>query len=496
MTTVGASTLSGTGFALAAAINSPDSVAGDYAALEGAITQPLTESGDVTADLTAADPVDACVPLANTIDGIALIARGACSFVAKVENAVAAGASAVLMYTDSRPKTVMGGPPSPTTLSVPGVMIDNADGVALLDELTAGNTVNGTLSAGNFTTEVLEGNIMADFSSRGPYLVESDWLKPDITAPGVRILAAYSPDQADGSAGDIFGYLQGTSMSSPHIAGLAALVVQAHPDWSPAQVKSALMTTARQDLVKEDGATPTDPFDYGAGHVDPNKAVDPGLTYDAGLIDYLAATCGTVSPLISPSDCDFVENTLGFSTEPADLNLPSIAIGQLPGSQTITRTVTAVRGYKGPHGFYGSNGPRTYYAMVEEPEGYSVEVSPSSMRLRPGETATYEVTITNESAPPGQWFFGSLTWTDKRKHSVRSPIAVNGVALIAPPEIEEEGTEGGLDFDVTFGYTGDYTAGTHGINEPLISAGTVEDDPGQQLPVPRAGYDVLRLPVP
>ena len=134
---------------------------------------------------------------------------------------------------------------------------------------------------------------MAGFSSRGPYPVESDWIKPDITAPGVRILAAYSPDQADGSAGDIFAYLQGTSMSSPHIAGLGALIIEAHPDWSPAQVKLSFMTTARQDVVKEDGATPADPFDYGAGHVDPNKAVDPGLTYDVGLFDYLIASCGT-----------------------------------------------------------------------------------------------------------------------------------------------------------------------------------------------------------
>ncbi|MDX1508498.1 MAG: S8 family serine peptidase, partial [Woeseiaceae bacterium] len=481
VTTVGASTLSGTGFALAAAINSPPSVAGDYAALEGAITQPLTESGDVTDDVTAADPVDACVPLANTIDGIALIARGTCAFTTKVENAVAAGASAVLMYTDSRPKTVMGGTATPITLSIPGVMIDNADGLALLDELTAGNTVNGTLSAGNFTTEALEGNIMAGFSSRGPYLVESDWLKPDITAPGVRILAAYSPDQADGSAGDIFSYLQGTSMSSPHIAGLAALVIQAQPDWSPAQVKSALMTTARQDVVKEDGATAGDPFDFGAGHVDPNKAVDPGLTYDAGLIDYLAASCGTVSPLISPSDCDFVESVLGFSTDPADLNLPSIAIGQLPGSQTVTRTVTAVRGYKGPHGFYGSNRSRTYHAVVDAPEGYNVEVSPSYLRLRPGESATYEVTITNETAPPGEWFFGSLTWTDHKDHNVRSPIAVNGVAIIAPAERINEGPDGSDEFDITFGYTGDYSAGTHGLNDPSLSLSVVEDDPGNSF---------------
>ena len=347
VTSVAASTHSGIAYAIAMTVNSPANVAGDYTALEGAITQPLSVSGAVIDDIVAAEPIDACTPLTNSIDGkIALIARGACTFVAKVENAVDAGASAVLMYTDARPKTVMGGAATPKTSSIPGVMIDNDIGLALLAEVDAGNAVNVTLSPGIFVEEAIEGNIMAGFSSRGPYRTEGDWIKPDITAPGVRILAANTPDQADGSPGDLFGYLQGTSMSSPHIAGLAALVREAHPDWSPAQVKSALMTTARQDVVKEDGATPADPFDFGAGHVDPNKAIDPGLTYDAGLIDYLAASCGTVTPLISASDCEFVEDALGLSVDPADLNLASIGVAELPGTQTVTRTVTAVNGYK------------------------------------------------------------------------------------------------------------------------------------------------------
>lgn len=477
VTSVGASTLSGTGFALAATINSPASVAGDYTALEGAITGSLTELGPVTDDLVAADPIDACTPLENDIGGkIALIARGACTFTSKIENAVLAGASAVLMYTDNRPKTVMGGTTTPLTSSIPGVMIDNAPGLAILAELEAGSTVNATLSAGNFTTEELEGNIMAGFSSRGPYLTETDWLKPDITAPGVRILAAYSPDQSDGSGGDVFAYLQGTSMSSPHIAGLGALVKQAHPDWSAAQIKSALMTTARQDVVKEDGTTPADPFDFGAGHVDPNGAVDPGLTFDAGFFDYLAASCGTATPLVSAGFCDLLKS-VGFSLEPADLNLPSIAIGELPGTQTVTRTVTAVRGYKGPHGFYADNDPRQYTAVVEAPPGFDVQVSPSTLYLRNGESASYEVTITSVDAPPREWRFGSLTWVGDGERDVRSPIAVNAVAIVAPESLSQTGPSGADSFDITFGYTGDYTAGVHGLNDAGLTLSTVEDDP-------------------
>ncbi len=485
---VGASTLSGTGFALAATINSPASVAGDYAALEGAITQPLSESGPITDDLVAADPLDACDPLVNSIDGkIALIARGTCTFTSKVENAVNAGASAVLMYSDDRPKTVMGGTTTALTSSIPGVMIDNEPGLALADALAGGAVVNASLSSGNFITEELEGNIMAGFSSRGPYTTESDWIKPDITAPGVRILAAYSPDQADGSAGDLFAYLQGTSMSGPHIAGLGALVREAHPNWSPAQIKSALMTTARQNAFKEDGVTPADPFDFGAGHVDPNGAVDPGLTYDAGLFDYLVASCGTATPLFVSEDCDFIRDVLGISTEAADLNLPSIGIGQLPGSQTVTRTVTAVEGFKRNsgwgwgHGNKNGNGPTPYHAKIEAPDGYAVHVSPDSLSLNAGDSASYELTVTNESAPPGEWRFGAITWVDSSGHEVRSPIAVNGVAIVAPDEIRDSGPDGSLDFDITFGYTGDYTAGVHGLNDAGLWLAEVEDDPGNSF---------------
>lgn len=468
VTSVAASTLSGTGFALAAKINSPASVAGNYAALEGAITRPLAETGPITNDLVAANPIDACLPIAPIGGKIALIARGTCTFVVKMTNAKLAGASAVLMYTTSTsPKTVMGGTATPDTLSIPGVMIDNAPGLAILAELTGGTAVNATLSAGTFIKEKLVGNIMAGFSSRGPFPTVGDWIKPDITAPGVQILAGATPEPNDGSAGDFFQYLQGTSMSSPHIAGLAALIKQKHKKWSPAMIKSALMTTARRNVVKEDGATPADPFDFGAGHVDPNKAIDPGLVYDAGLYDYLAASCGTVTPLVSEAGCGYLES-LGFSRDPADLNLPSIGIDGLPGSQTIRRTVTNV----------GKEDNASYVAEVKAPKGYTVKVRPQALYLRKGKSATYEVTITNVSAPPGEWRFGSLTWKDDDEHhKVRSPIAVNASALVAPEEISGEGSDGATSFDVTFGYNGPYTAGAHGLVEPFLTLFDVTDDP-------------------
>src|SRR5690606_29419917 len=155
-----------------------------------------------------------------------------------------------------------------------------------------------------------------------PNLAVADLMVPDITAPGVKILAA-------GPAGDDFAYLQGTSMASPHIAGIGALLKQAHPDWSPAAIQSAIITTARQNLVKEDGATPATPFDMGAGYVVPNSAVNPGLVYDAGIYDYLGFICGKADEAASvPNNygisCGAFENA-GYLGG-ADYNQPSITV--------------------------------------------------------------------------------------------------------------------------------------------------------------------------
>src|SRR3970282_2639687 len=141
---------------------------------------------------------------------------------------------------------------------------------------------------------------MAYFSSRGPggLPASPDIIKPDVTAPGVQILAGNSPAAGVDASGELFQAIQGTSMSSPHGAGLFALLKQAHPDWSPAAAKSAMMTTARQDVTKEDATTPPDPFDMGAGHVDPsdpagaaNAMFNPGIVYEAGFNQYLGFLC-------------------------------------------------------------------------------------------------------------------------------------------------------------------------------------------------------------
>lgn len=344
---------------------------------------------------------------------------------------------------------------------VPTVHVDHVDGAAIRAYAqTAGATA--TLAGGIY--EAVEAPAVAAFSSRGPALAGAGvLLKPDIMAPGVDVLAAVAPP---GNNGRNFDFYSGTSMSSPHIAGIAALIMDAHPDWSPMMVKSAIMTTA-STMTNEDDPIPGGYFDYGAGQVVPNSAGDPGLVYDAGWNDWLGFLCGT-SNAVDPSTCALLES-FGYSTDPSDLNYPSVASGSLCGPQTIYRTVTNV----GPAG--------TYNVSVDAPAGIDVTVDPASLTLGAGESATYGVTLVpNTTAVVGDYTFGSLTWSDGM-HNVRSPIAVKPVTFAVPAEVSGVGIEGSLEFEVTFGFSGAYTAAPHGLEPALMTEGNVPDDPGDSF---------------
>jgi hypothetical protein len=320
---------------------------------------------------------------------------------------------------------------------------------------------------------------MAAFSSRGPNRLSADIIKPDVTGPGVQILAGWSPFPDPGSVpGELFAAIAGTSMSSPHVAGAFALLKQAHPNWTPAIAKSALMTTAYQDVAKEDGVTPADPFDFGAGHMRPGgkpqkgSMFQPGLAYDAGLFEYAAFTCGMDLGVFTPGSCAFLES-IGIPTDPSDLNLPSIGVAELAGAQTVTRTVTSVA---------NDSGWRIYDVSVVPPEGFAVTVKPSTLRLKRGQSATYEVTITHVSAPVGAWSFGSLTWAERSgQYHVRSPIAVSAALFGAPSLVTGSGASGSASFNVGFGYTGSYTAAAHGLVPATVILDSVEQDPDQSF---------------
>ncbi|XP_027350604.1 subtilisin-like protease Glyma18g48580 [Abrus precatorius] len=268
--------------------------------------------------------------------------------------------------------------------------------------------------------------VMASFSSRGPNRIQPSILKPDVTAPGVNILAAYSLVASasnllsDTRKGFPFNVLQGTSMSSPHVAGIAGLLRTLHPNWSPAAIKSAIMTTATKldntnkpirDAFDKKLATP---FAYGSGHVRPDLAIDPGLVYDLTLTDYLNFLCasGYDQQLISALNFNRTFICSG-SHRVTDLNYPSITLPNLGLKPVnITRTVTNV----GP--------PSTYNAKAQLP-AHNIAVVPNSLTFKKvGEKKTFQVIVQAKSAiKRGEYQFGDLQWTNG-KHVVRSPITV------------------------------------------------------------------------
>ncbi|GMI99050.1 hypothetical protein like AT1G01900 [Hibiscus trionum] len=276
--------------------------------------------------------------------------------------------------------------------------------------------------------------LMAAFSSRGPNEVGPDLIKPDVTAPGMNILAAWppltSPTQLKSDKRSVlFNVVSGTSMSCPHVSGLAALLKSVHKDWSPAAIKSALMTTAyvhdnmnRQIMdVAFSNTTMATPFAFGSGHVDPEKASDPGLIYDITPEDYQNYLC-TLN--YSASQIALFTGK-GFTCpktstlQPGDLNYPSFAVNfkrnSKTNSVTFKRTVTHV-------GIPGV----TYVVQKNEPTGVSMVIEPQILKFeKPGQKLSYKITFAQNKEPTVQdSSFGSVAWVYSDTYHVRSSIAV------------------------------------------------------------------------
>ncbi|KAJ7951043.1 Subtilisin-like protease [Quillaja saponaria] len=276
--------------------------------------------------------------------------------------------------------------------------------------------------------------VMAAFSSRGPSVVGPDVIKPDVTAPGVNILAAWPPITSptllkSDKRHVLFNIISGTSMSCPHVSGIAALIKSVHRDWSPAAIKSALMTTAytlnnRRDPIADVGSNNSqsaNPFAFGSGHVDPESASDPGLIYDITSQDYLNYLCSlkynsTQITLLSRGNFTCPKNEV---FQLGDLNYPSFSVllDKRSGKTNVTykRTVTNV-----------GTCTSTYAVHVEEPTGVSVVVEPRNLKFeKVGEKLSYNVTFLayGRTRYAGGSSFGSLIWASG-KYTVRSPIAV------------------------------------------------------------------------
>jgi len=325
---------------------------------------------------------------------------------------------------------------------VPSIHLSHLDRPAV--KAAAATNAVATISKGTIVTNA-PAPFTASFSSRGPLLAGGgDLLKPDIIAPGQDVLAAVAPP---GNNGRLFDLYSGTSMSSPHMTGLGALLKQAHPDWSPAAIKSAFMTTAYQ---RNDYA----PFAWGAGHVDPTKAADPGLVFDNNFDDWLSFLKGQGL---------FTGNVP--TMDASDLNLASIAIGDLAGSQTVKRSATSV----------GSQS-ETYTASVEGLAGITVTPSAASFTAAPGSTTDWTVTFTRTTAPLNVYATGFIVWTGNRGHVVRMAVTVKPVALAAPIEVTAT-TSTSTSWTVKTGYAGTLAATMRGLVPATASPFTVSEDP-------------------
>jgi subtilisin family serine protease len=240
------------------------------------------------------------------------------------------------------------------------------------------NTHSGELAS--FTSgekTAVRGDVMTSFSSRGPL---GDFLKPDVTSVGIQVLAGHSPQHVSvvgGPPGELFQAIAGTSMSSPHSAGAAALVKAGHPDWTPGQIKSALMTASTQDVLKEDGVTPATPFDRGAGSVRPNRSLNPTVTFDETADAYAASARDPLGRI--------------------HLNLASINAPTMPGVIETDRTFRNVSGVTQKFSF-----------SVIAPAGATIDVKPANPEVAAGATQKIKVTIDATALAVGQ-YFGQIT---------------------------------------------------------------------------------------
>ncbi|XP_006339270.2 subtilisin-like protease SBT1.7 [Solanum tuberosum] len=313
-----------------------------------------------------------------------------------------------------------------TTLAVYDVFsmtqVSYKDGQEIINYMKSTSTPVATISYKGTKIGDKHAPTVAYFSSRGPCLQSQGILKPDIIGPGVNVLAAWptpiegETTSASASSSSTFNILSGTSMSCPHLAGVAALLKSAHPDWSPAAIKSAIMTTADlvnlgNDPIQDETLEPADLLAIGSGHVNPSRANDPGLIYDIQPEDYIPYLCGLnytddqVSIIVKKK----VHCT--SSIPQSELNYPSFSITKESSGQTYTRTVTNV-----------GEAISAYTVKVSGLKGVEVTVNPQILKFTVlNQKASYNVTVkaldlTGHSQ-------GYIVWSSDR-YSVRSPIHV------------------------------------------------------------------------
>ncbi|CAN4127714.1 unnamed protein product [Withania somnifera] len=326
------------------------------------------------------------------------------------------------------------------TLSIPGLILNNMEASMALREYYNSNTLrsrSGRAISFRATARILDGRqasytkqdpVVASYSSRGPdvnnaLLDTADVLKPNIMAPGSSIWASWSPISEGDQyiKGENFALLSGTSMATPHIAGIAALIKEKHPGWSPAAITSAMMTTA--DITGHSNTpilaqqtnqlSPATPFDFGAGLVNPSRAIDPGLVFKASFKHYVLFLCS-----VPGVDEMSVRRAVGVGCPNkkkawcSDLNTPSVTISNLVGSRKVIRRVTNVGGVD-----------ENYQVIVQEPLGVSVSITPQVFKII-ANASRHIILVLNATQTTNTYSFGEIVLQGNQNHKVRMPLSV------------------------------------------------------------------------
>jgi subtilisin family serine protease len=337
---------------------------------------------------------------AGTATGkIVMCQRGTNGRIDKGRRVAAGGAAGLLLYNAIKQDV------ETDNHYLPAIHVDGPS-TALLAFVNGHTNVKAAWATG--TASPTTPDVMATFSSRGPL---GDFLKPDVTAPGIQVLAGTTrqPDQTtadNGPAGNDFMAIAGTSMSSPHSAGVSALVKAAHPDWTPAEIKSALMTSSVQSVVKEDGVTPADPFDDGAGSIRADRAVNPTVVFDENYADYAASATDPLHRI--------------------DLNLPSVNAPTMTGTITTRRSATNVSGDERDLKVSVVSPPGSTIYVSDHAPGPNGPRSDNMIHLKRKGTTDLWITISAPELATGQ-YFGRITLDPQgnKLNNVTIPVAFN-----------------------------------------------------------------------
>jgi subtilisin family serine protease len=363
------------------------------------VTAGLATPAEVV--VNTADPLClSSAPPGAFVGKVVVCQRGVNARVAKSANVAAGGAVGMLLY-NATPSSV-----DADSHSIPTIHVNSGEGAQLLAFLGAnpGTTVSwATPQQGSIV-----GDVIAGFSSRGGDGLSLGIAKPDLTAPGVNILAAYTAVEY-GTPVPYNAFLSGTSMSGPHVAGAGALIRDLYPDFTPGQIKSSLMTTAAQGVVTEDGITPATPFETGSGRVDLAQAWNPGITFDVSAADYLAD-----------------EGQLW------KVNYPSLYLPTMYGATSVERTARNV-----------TSEELQYQLSVEYPDGqpadFSVGVA-KNFQILPGATHTFTIDVDGRDVPLGEVRHATIVMRENGGQAADLRFPVTLLRTETPFELDTECT--------------------------------------------------------